>query len=162
MKKISILTAAVSVTAVLFSCGGPAAEAEKHDGHEHAAATSDTAVISADQNVYFAGDLKDGAEVSSPLVIKFGVRGMEVQHIDSGINHNKGHHHLLIDTMSFIPAGQSVPVIDNRIIHFGKAQTESKPIALSKGKHRLALQFADGLHRSYGVKMSKAITVVVK
>jgi hypothetical protein len=162
MKKFNFTLTAVSFAAVLFSCGGPSKETDT-GGHDHATtATSDTAVIGADQAVFFAGDLKDGAELKSPVVFKFGVRGMEVQSIDSGINHNKGHHHLLIDTMSFIPAGQPIPVVDNRIIHFGKAQSESKPIVLAPGKHRIAIQFADGVHRSYGEKMSKVITITVK
>jgi hypothetical protein len=100
--------------------------------------------------------------VKSPVVFKFAVKGMEVQSIDSGVMANKGHHHLLIDTMAFIPAGQPIPVVENRIIHFGKAQTESKPIALNKGKHKISMQFADGVHRSYGQKMSATVEIEVK
>jgi hypothetical protein len=164
MKNFQTSFTAVFIAAVLFSCGGSTQEngTEHAEGHQHATTpTSDTAVIEANQNVYFA-KLKDGDVVKSPLVIHFGVAGMEVQSIDSGIHRNKGHHHLLIDTMTFLPAGQPIPVIDDKIIHYGKAQRESKPIVLKPGKHTLALQFADGVHRSYGIKMSKSITVTVK
>jgi len=30
------------------------------------------------------------------------------------------------------------------------------------GKHRLTLQFADGLHRSYGSKMATSVNITVK
>jgi hypothetical protein len=65
-----------------------------------------------------------------------------------------------VDAGDSIPAGQVVPK-DSTHIHFGKAQT-STTITLTPGKHRLALQYADGIHRSYGSKMSAAITVDVR
>jgi len=71
-----------------------------------------------------------------------------------------GHHHLLIDAEDSLTAGTMVPK-DSTHLHFGKGQTETE-IKLAPGKHKLALQFADGLHRSYGGKLSTVITVNVK
>lgn len=154
---------AVIIAAVFVGCGGSNnQQPETHDEHagHNASKAKDTTVIEAGQSVDFE-NLKNSSVVSSPLTIKFKVNGMEVEPMNPEAPKNKGHHHLLIDTLGFIPAGEMVPTVEKRIIHFGKGQTETK-VELSKGKHKLSLQFADGLHRSYGVKMSKTIEVEVK
>ncbi|POY36462.1 rod shape-determining protein RodA [Solitalea longa] len=117
----------------------------------------DTVVIKDGQNVFFV-NLKDGQTVKSPVKVEMGVNGMTVEPIGA-VNPDKGHHHLIIDA-SFIPAGTTTPA-DSTHIHFGKGQTETE-VKLSPGKHTLTLQFADGMHTSYGVRMSKTITVEVK
>ena len=55
--------------------------------------------------------------------------------------------------------GDPVPA-DEQHIHYGKGQTVSE-IALSSGEHSLTLQFANGVHQSYGEKMSQTIKVKV-
>jgi hypothetical protein len=70
-----------------------------------------------------------------------------------------GHHHIVIDG-EFIPAGEVVPA-DSLNIHYGKGQTEAE-IELPKGEHTLTMQFADGIHQSYGEQMSATVTVFVK
>ena len=104
-------------------------------------------------------NLKDGAIVSSPLKVKMGTEMIKVDTagpVIAGI----GHHHLLIDAEDSLTAGTMVPK-DSTHLHFGKGQTETE-IKLAPGKHKLALQFADGLHRSYGGKLSTVITIDVK
>ena len=64
----------------------------------------------------------DGAVVSSPFTVKFGVSGMEVKPARD-MTPGTGHHHLLINQDS-ISAGQSIPV-DEKHLHFGKGQTEA-------------------------------------
>ena len=49
---------------------------------------------------------------------------------------------------------------DNTHRHFGKGQTEAT-LNLPQGDYRLTLQFADGLHRSYGEKLSATINIKV-
>jgi hypothetical protein len=71
-----------------------------------------------------------------------------------------GHHHLFIDAEDSLAAGTVVPA-DSIHIHFGKGQTEYA-LTLLPGKHKLTLQMADGLHRSYGGKLAATITVNVK
>jgi hypothetical protein len=39
---------------------------------------------------------------------------------------------------------------------FGNAQSETE-LTLKPGKHRISLQFADGVHRSYGNKLNTTI-----
>jgi len=100
----------------------------------------------------------DGAVVSSPFTVKFGVSGMEVKPAGD-MTANTGHHHLLINAGS-IPAGESIP-IDDKHLHFGKGQTETS-VALPPGKYKLTMQFANGAHQSYGPELSKTINVTVK
>lgn len=123
----------------------------------------DTAVsalpaVPAGAKVYFK-NLKDGQSVKSPLKVEFGVDGIALD-TAGAVKPNSGHHHLLIDAGDSIAAGTVVPK-DSTHLHFGKAQTETT-ITLTPGKHRLALQYADGIHRSYGSQLSQAITVDVK
>jgi len=59
-----------------------------------------------------------------------------------------------------LPVGTVVPK-DSTHLHFGKGQTETT-VQLTPGKHKLTLQFADGLHRSYGGKLATTISVNVK
>ncbi|MBT0963669.1 DUF4399 domain-containing protein [Denitromonas iodatirespirans] len=108
-------------------------------------------------SVHFA-EPADGATVPQEFTVKMGVEGMKVQ--PSGeLMEGTGHHHLIIDGKP-IPAGTAVPADDTHL-HFGKGQTETK-VKLAPGKHTLTLQFADGLHQSYGPDLSKTITVTVK
>jgi hypothetical protein len=109
------------------------------------------------EGVYFV-EPKDGATVSNPVHVKFGVDGMTVAPAGS-TEPKTGHHHLLIDSGP-LPQGQVVPVSD-KSIHYGKGQTETD-VTLPPGDHTLTAQFADGAHRSYGPDWSKTITVHVK
>ena len=100
----------------------------------------------------------DGATVSSPFKVKFGVDGMEVKPAGD-MSANTGHHHLLINADA-IKAGDPVP-FDASHLHFGKGQTETE-VKLAPGTYKLSMQFANGLHQSYGPGMSKDITITVK
>ena len=100
----------------------------------------------------------DGAVVSSPFTVKFGVSGMEVKPAGD-MTPGTGHHHLLINEDS-IPAGQVIPA-DDKHLHFGKGQTETS-VTLPPGKYKLTMQFANGAHQSYGPELSKTINVTVK
>jgi hypothetical protein len=109
------------------------------------------------QNIDFVTP-KDGDTVSSPFMVRFAVKGMEVAPAGE-IKPGTGHHHILIDTD---------PVADNAVIpndaqhkHFGKGQTETE-LTLPAGEHTLSLQFADGAHRSYGEAYRKTIRITVK
>lgn len=104
-------------------------------------------------------NLKDGATISSPFKLEMGTEVIKVDTagpVVAGI----GHHHLFIDAEDSLAAGTIVPK-DSTHIHFGKGQTEYE-LTLSPGKHKLTLQMADGLHRSYGGKLAATITVNVK
>ena len=68
-----------------------------------------------------------------------------------------GHHHLLIDLDSIPEARQK----DSTHLHFGKGQAETT-VTLTPGKHKLTLQLGDGLHRSYGARLTSRMLVDVK
>ena len=107
----------------------------------------------------FFKNLKNGQTVKSPLKVEMGVEGIKLD-TAGAIVAGSGHHHLLIDAGDSLAAGTVVPK-DSTHLHFGKAQKETT-ITLSPGKHQLALQYADGIHRSYGAQLSKSISVTVK
>jgi len=101
----------------------------------------------------------DGDEVSSPFLVRFGLRGMGVA--PAGVTvANTGHHHLLIDVDSLPPAAQSLPATDN-IRHFGAGQTETE-LDLPPGEHTLQLVLGDALHIPHDPPvMSEKITITV-
>ena len=114
--------------------------------------------VPAGAKVYFK-NLKDGETVKSPVKIEMGVDGMTLDTAGLVVA-GTGHHHLLIDAGDSIPAGEVVKK-DSTHLHFGKAQSTAE-VPLTPGKHELTLQFADGIHRSYGSQMAATIHVTVK
>jgi hypothetical protein len=114
--------------------------------------------IPAGAKVFFK-NLKDGQTVSSPVKVEMGATGISVDSAGT-IKPNSGHFHILIDAGDSTATGTVVPK-DSTHLHFGNAQKEAT-LKLTPGKHRLALQFADGIHRSYGSKLAAAVTVNVK
>jgi len=107
--------------------------------------------------VYFRG-VSDGDVVSSPFTVKMSVCGMDVQKAGEVIE-GTGHHHLIIDG-DCIMKGETIPK-DSKHKHFGKGQTEAT-VNLEPGDHTLTLQFANGIHTSYGEAMCKTIKVTVE
>lgn len=102
---------------------------------------------------------KDGAVVSSPVKIVFGVANMTVSPAGTAKEHS-GHHHLIID--ADLPAADAPIAKDAQRMHFGAGQTEAS-VELAKGKHTLQLMFADHNHMPHHpVVASKKITIEVK
>lgn len=102
----------------------------------------------------------DGAVVTSPFKVVFGVTGLDVKPAGEEIENTKaGHHHLIINAGP-IKAGESVPFNDTHI-HYGKGQTEAM-VELKPGTYKLTMQFANGAHQSYGEPRAATITVTVK
>jgi len=114
--------------------------------------------VPAGAKIYFK-NLKDGQTVSSPVKVEMGMDGLKVDTAGVIVS-GAGHHHLLIDAGDSIPAGVIVPK-DSTHIHFGKGQTSTE-VKLTPGEHKLTLQFADGIHRSYGSRLATSIKVKVK
>jgi len=116
--------------------------------------------------VYFI-NLEDGATVSSPLKISFGLSGMGVAPAGTEKKHT-GHHHLLIDRPA-LGQGEdgadefiySLPADENHM-HFGGGQTEAS-VELAPGTHTLQLVLGDMNHIPHNpVVASKVITVTVE
>jgi Domain of unknown function (DUF4399) len=101
---------------------------------------------------------KDKEVVPQTFEVKFEVKGMKVA--KAGVtDHGTGHHHIIIDGKP-IPKGEVVPA-DDLHKHYGDGAVTAK-LTLKPGPHTLTLQFADGLHKSYGPELSKTINITVK
>jgi hypothetical protein len=99
----------------------------------------------------------DGATVTSPVKVVFSVSGATVKPAGA-VEGGTGHHHLLINDG---PSPEKVIVpADATHLHFGKGQTETT-VELKPGDYTLTLQFADGLHRSYGPNGAQTIKIKV-
>ena len=109
------------------------------------------------QNIEFASP-KDGDTVTSPFMVRFVVKNMQVAPAGE-MKPGTGHHHILINTPPI--AENNVIPADEQHKHFGKGQTETE-LSLPPGEHTLSLQFADGAHRSYGEAYRQTIRVTVK
>ena len=111
--------------------------------------------------VYFVAP-QDGATVSSPVTVRFGLKGMGVA--PAGVEQaHTGHHHLLIDTEAPSGAALNEPLpADDRHKHFGGGQTETT-VELAPGTHTLQLLLGDWSHIPHNPPvMSEKITITVK
>ena len=108
--------------------------------------------------VYFIEPL-DGAEISGPVTIKFGLKGMGIA--PAGVDKPKtGHHHILID-QKLEDYTSPIPADDNHK-HFGGGQTETT-LELAPGKHTLQLILGDQNHIPHVPPIeSDVITITVK
>lgn len=104
---------------------------------------------------------QNGATLHNPITVRFGLKGMGVAPAGVVVE-NTGHHHLLIDTdLKDLNLDQPLPATD-KIVHFGKGQTETT-LTLPPGKHTLELLFADSKHRSFDPPLhSEKITITVE
>jgi len=118
------------------------------------------ATESADNTQLYFITPANGAELTSPITVKFGLSGMGVA--PAGIDKkNTGHHHLLID-LDTLP-NMSLPLPkDSQHKHFGGGQTETK-LKLAPGKHTLQLLLGDMNHMPHTpAVLSNKITITVK
>jgi hypothetical protein len=101
----------------------------------------------------------NGATVSNPITIEFGIAGMDV--VKAGDNQpNSGHHHLLIDT-GLPDLGLPIPA-DAQHVHFGDGSTSTE-ITLESGEHTLQMLLGDHLHIPHNPPLaSEVITVNVE
>jgi hypothetical protein len=124
------------------------------------AVAQDRSAAPAGAEVYIISP-SNGATVTGPVTVRFGLKGMGIA--PAGVKFdNTGHHHLLIDTdLSEVKLDAPLPATD-KIVHFGKGQTETV-VTLAPGKHTLELLFADYLHVPFDPPLhSKKITITVK
>ncbi|MBC7131806.1 MAG: DUF4399 domain-containing protein [Roseovarius sp.] len=116
--------------------------------------------------VYFV-NLEDGARVTSPVTVVFGLRGMGVA--PAGIEKAAtGHHHLLIDRPPFGQEGGDAEELshglpaDDHHMHFGGGQTQVT-VDLPRGTHTLQLVLGDANHVPHVPPvMSEVITITVE
>lgn len=109
--------------------------------------------------VYFLAPA-DGAELTSPVTVRFGLSEMGVA--PAGIAFaDTGHHHLLINIDELPPMDAPIPA-DAQHVHFGKGQTETI-VELPPGRHTLQLLLGDHTHRPHDPPViSERITITVR
>jgi len=116
--------------------------------------------------VYFIEPV-DGAAVSSPVRVVFGLSGMGIAPAGTEKEHT-GHHHVFIDRP---PLGEgedgadeldlAIPA-DEQHVHFGGGQTETM-LALTPGEHTLQLVLGDHNHVPHDPPItSEVITITVE
>ncbi|MGE0704492.1 MAG: DUF4399 domain-containing protein [Vicinamibacterales bacterium] len=128
------------------ACGG--SEAPPAEEATPAAAEPATPPPAAERRVFFV-EPQDGAEVTSPVTLRFGVEEYEISPVPPGefttAREGLGHHHVAIDT-DCLPVGTAIPKADPWV-HFGTGNNEIE-MMLPPGQHRLTLQIGDDLHRT--------------
>jgi len=151
--------------ALLAACGGSDADAPAVEEPATSAPVTDAATLepegmprtaSLDGATAFFITPTDGATVSNPIDIEFGLEGMDV--VPAGVNEpHSGHHHLLVDTE--LPAlNQPIPA-DTNHIHFGDGSTTTQ-ITLEPGEHTLLLLLGDHLHVPHDPPVSSPTIVI--
>jgi len=137
MKNITILALSMASILCLFSINSQANEQVKAE-------------------VYIISP-QDGAVVSSPVTVVFGLKGMGVSPAGLEKAHT-GHHHLLIDA----PLPDLSKPLGKEVKHFGGGQTQTT-LELAPGEHSLQLILADFKHQPHNpAVVSKKITITVK
>ena len=119
-----------------------------------------SSVAKADHPAAYIISPAHGEVVSSPVLVRFGLRGMGVA--PAGTDRaNTGHHHLLIDVDELPALDQPVPSDANHR-HFGKGQTEVE-LTLEPGEHTLQLLLGDFAHIPHNPPvLSEKITITVE
>jgi len=108
-------------------------------------------------NVLFK-NINEGDTLESPFVVEMGVVGMKIKPAGE-LEAGTGHHHIILNK-DFMKYGEIIPM-DSNHLHYGKSDT-IVTLDLAPGDHKLTLQFANGMHMSYGKQFSKSINIYVK
>ncbi len=157
--------------ASIAACSGESPPADTRDASPAAAqqaATPDSADAQAtglerspaptDAEVFFVAP-QQGAVVSGPVTVEFGVAGMDVVPAGQEAEHS-GHHHVLVDT-GLPDLAWPIPA-DEQHIHFGDGSSSTE-LELAPGEHTLQLLFADHLHIPHDPPVfSEVITITVE
>lgn len=101
----------------------------------------------------------NGATVSSPVKVQFGLTGMGIAPAGSQIA-GTGHHHLLINSPT-VDLALPLPTTE-QIVHYGLGQTETT-LKLAPGTHKLQLLLGDWKHQAFNPALqSDVVTITVK
>ncbi len=111
-------------------------------------------------------NLENGATVTSPVTVVFGLKGMGVA--PAGVEkEGTGHHHMFLNREPFGEAADDGALIADGIpgnefqIHYGGGQTQAT-YALAPGEHTLQLVLGDHFHVPHDPPVvSEQITITV-
>lgn len=102
---------------------------------------------------------EDGATVSSPVTVVFGLEGFGVAPAGT-VKDKTGHHHLIVDA-PLPDLSKPIPADDN-YRHFGGGQTQTT-VELPPGKHTLQLLLGDHAHIPHAQPVySEVVTITVE
>ncbi len=155
MRSIYLVTI-IAITA--WACSGSQSGNQDESTDQPETTTTTPAPEPTEEPRVFFKAPEDGATVSSPVFVEMGVVGMQIEPAGE-VKEGYGHHHILINQESW-PEGEVIPNSDTTI-HYGKGQTNAS-LELAPGEYTLSLQFANGVHSSYGPDMAASIQVTVK
>jgi hypothetical protein len=143
------------LAATLCACSNPD---EATTTAAPAAAPAETSAPAAPAGRVFIVSPTDGAEVTSPVTVSFGIEGFSVAPAGT-YEAATGHHHLIIDAP--LPELDMPVPADANHIHFGKGQTTTT-LELEPGEHTLQLLLADGNHVPHEPPLySPVVTITV-
>ena len=165
--RILILSATFLILAACSQKSTDEPAATQADASAETPATSEVAAppaamprtASADGASVFFITPAEGANVTNPVRVEFGIAAMDV--VKAGNNQpNSGHHHLLIDT-DLPDLGLPIPA-DEHHVHFGDGSSSTE-ITLPPGEHTLQMLLGDHLHIPHTPPLvSEPITITVK
>jgi len=105
---------------------------------------------------------KNGAKVTSPVHLVFGIQNFEISPVPQGTvetaRPGMGHHHVGVDTKC-LPPGTAIPKA-SPWVHFGNG-SNTIDMQLPPGPHTLVLEIGDDLHKTQP-GLCATIKVVVK
>jgi Domain of unknown function (DUF4399)/Family of unknown function (DUF6130) len=92
---------------------------------------------------------KNGATVTSPVHMKFGIANYEIAPVPPGdVKESRpavGHYHIGVDTTCLLP--NTVIPKASPWVHFGDGKSEFD-LQLPAGRHKVVLQLGDDLHKT--------------
>lgn len=101
---------------------------------------------------------QDGAQVSSPFKVQFGIQHFAIAPAGENI-HKAGHYHLLIDLDTPLSMDEAIPYTKNHR-HFDQGETQVI-LTLPAGQHTLQLVVGDEEHEPFERLVSPKITIEV-
>jgi hypothetical protein len=149
--------APLALVVVAVACGSGGTESPPAS---ETAATTPASTPPSGPRVFFV-EPQDGATVTSPVHLRFGIENFEIAAVPTGtvetVRPNMGHHHVGVDT-DCLPPGTEIPMAAPWV-HFGKGNNEID-MQLPPGPHKLALQIGDDKHTTIA-GLCQTITVTV-
>lgn len=159
MNRIVRLLSCAVIACVLSACGIDESSSPESDAATPSKPVDIPRSVSPPGATVFFIEPVNGATVSSPVELKFGVSGIAIAPAGENIE-NSGHHHVLVDTTL---SDMTLPIPkDDQHVHFGKGQTETS-IELAPGEHTLQLVLGDSNHIPHiPPVVSNTITITVE
>jgi len=158
MSRLIRISALFALVVFLGACATD--EAADNAATDEAAEAMDLRSPSAEGARIFFANLEDGATVTSPFTVEFGLENMTVA--PAGTDEpNSGHHHLMINQEELPALDMPLPA-DSLHIHYGLGQTSAE-LDLPAGTHTLQIVLGNYLHIPHNPPViSEKITVTVQ